>query len=57
MPDLFKPLFSPTLLARRLTGFAPTLSPDLMAKAFTKAFNAWEQKYPEFVANRNGTPL
>jgi|GEM_PF-1342023 len=33
MPDLFKPLFSPTLLSRRLTGFAPTLSPELTAIA------------------------
>jgi hypothetical protein len=33
MPDLFKPLFSPNLLARRLTGFAPILSPELTAIA------------------------
>ncbi len=33
MPDLFKPLFSPTLLSRRLTGFTPTLSPELTAIA------------------------
>ncbi len=26
MPDLFKALFSPNLLARRLTGFAPALT-------------------------------
>ena len=33
MPDLFKPLFSPKLLARRLTGFDPTMSPELTAIA------------------------
>ena len=33
MPDLFKPLFSPNLLARRLTGYAPPSSPELAALA------------------------
>jgi len=33
MPDLFKPLFSPSLLAGRLAGFAADLPPDLAAIA------------------------
>ncbi|MDD4060284.1 MAG: N-6 DNA methylase [Kiritimatiellae bacterium] len=33
MPDLFKPLFSPNLLSRRLIGFTPDLPPELAALA------------------------
>jgi hypothetical protein len=53
MPDLFNPLFSPTLLARRLTGFAPTLSPDLTAIADQWARTAAD---PAFL-NLNEKPL
>jgi hypothetical protein len=53
MPDLFKPLFSPNLLARRLTGFAPALSPELTAIA-----DQWSRTVadPAFL-NLNEKPL
>lgn len=33
MPDLFKPLFNPRLLANRSAGFDPALPPELTALA------------------------
>jgi len=53
MPDLFKTLFSPNLLARRLTGFAPTPSPELTAIADQWARTAAD---PAFL-NLNEKPL
>jgi len=53
MPDLFKPLFSPNLLARRLTGYAPPSSPELAALADQWARTAAD---PAFL-NLNEKPL
>jgi hypothetical protein len=53
MTALFKPLFSPNLLARRLTGYAPTVSPELTAIADQWARTAAD---PEFL-NLNEKPL
>ncbi len=53
MTDLFKPLFSSILLARRLTGFSPTQTPELMAIADQWARTAAD---PAFL-NLKGKPL
>ena len=53
MTALFKPLFSPNLLIRRLIGYAPTVSPELAAIADQWASTAAD---PAFL-NLNEKPL
>ena len=53
LPALFKPLFSPNLLVRRLTGYTPTLSPEFAALADQWARTAAD---PAFL-NLNEKPL